>query len=95
MVSFSKTVDLEKIQIMFQGGFVGIECDLILCDYDKADGEIIRTFFPEDINALQIFELPSSVNILSTQKIHLKFKQSSDFYGRVTVYILNFEGSPQ
>lgn len=76
---------------MFQGGFVGVECDLILSDYDKVDGEIIHTFFPGDINDLQNFKLPNSVEILSTQKLHLKFKQSSDFYGRVTVYILNFE----
>ena len=79
---------------MFQGGFVGIECELHLIENEQVEkGTIIHTIYPEDINDLQSFKLPHPVEILTTQKLQLKFKQSSDFYGRITVYIIHFEGS--
>lgn len=82
------------IQIMFQGGFVGVECDLLLLKNDQVEeGEVIHTIYPEDINDLQSFQLPKSVEISTTHKLQLKFKQSSDFYGRVTVYIVHFKGT--
>lgn len=85
------TLELESIQLMFQGGFVGIECDVILIE--EQDSKIIQTIFPEDINDLQSFKLNSGVKVLTTSKIELKFKNSSDFYGRVTVYMINLEGT--
>lgn len=79
---------------MFQGGFVGVECDLLLIENEHVEeGKNICTIYPEDINDLQNFQLPKSVEILTTHKLQLKFKQSSDFYGRVTVYIVHFEGT--
>ena len=79
---------------MFQGGFVGIECDILLLENDQTtEGKIVHSIFPEDVNDLQTFKLPKSVEILTTQKLQLQFKQSSDFYGRVTVYIVHFEGT--
>jgi hypothetical protein len=79
---------------MFQGGFVGIECDLLLVENDLIqEGKAIHTIYPEDINDLQSFKIPRSIEIPSTYKLQLKFKKSSDFYGRVTVYIIHFEGS--
>ena len=81
---------METIQLMFQGGFVGIECDIIL---SEAHGEkIVETIFPEDINDLQNFTLKEPILVDVTSKIEFKFKHSSDFYGRVTVYMINFGG---
>lgn len=84
------------IQIMFQGGFVGVECDLLLLENDQVEdeeGKVIHTIYPEDINDLQSFQLPKSVEISTIHKLQLKFKQSSDFYGRVTVYMVHFKGT--
>ena len=78
---------------MFQGGFVGIECDINLIEDE--DSRIVHTIFPEDINDLQNFNLREPVLIYTTTKIELKFKHSSDFYGRVTVYMINFDGKPE
>jgi hypothetical protein len=82
---------LEKVCLMFQGGFVGIDCDLLI---ENADGSCFKlfSFFPEDINDLQSFQLPDPISIKSDCKLHLKFNQSSDFYGRITIYILKLEG---
>lgn len=77
---------------MFQGGFVGTECDLILLDESKSDGEIFGSLFPEDVNDLQTFDLPKEQIIQSTNRLQLKFKTSSDFYGRITVYLVHFDG---
>lgn len=77
---------------MFQGGFVGTECDLImLSEYDE-DKKVVGTIFPEDINDLQVFKLPETIPILSTHRFQLQFKKSSDFYGRITVYIVHLGG---
>lgn len=75
---------------MFQGGFVGIECEINLID-DQV--KTIQSIFPEDVNDLQVFKLNQPTLISSTCKLELKFKQSSDFYGRVTVYIIDIIGT--
>lgn len=73
---------------MFQGGFVGIECEILYND------QVLSIFFPEDINDLQSFTFRDHcpVNIAKNSKLELKFKQSSDFYGRVTIYMIHFDG---
>ena len=78
---------------MFQGGFVGIECDVILVEDN--DSKVIETIFPDDINDFQSFPFKNPIVIPSTSKVELKFKHSSDFYGRVTVYMINFEGKSE
>ena len=76
---------------MFQGGFVGIECDIILIENEGK--KVVNTIYPEDINDLQTFKLPKPIEISSTHKLQLQFNQSSDFYGRITVYIVHFGGT--
>lgn len=78
--------------MMFQGGFVGSECDLILLEGDDVKEKAICTLFPEDVNDLQVFKLSEAIEVATTQRLKLKFKKSSDFYGRITVYIVHFEG---
>lgn len=76
---------------MFQGGFVGIECDILEQEQER-ETKFIQTIFPEDINDLQSFNIKVPLEISSTSKLELKFNSSSDFYGRVTVYMINLEG---
>jgi hypothetical protein len=78
---------------MFQGGFVGSECDILSEDDGKDGNHLQQTLFPADINELQEFKLKKCVNIATGQKLHLRFNQSSDFYGRITVYMIHFNGN--
>ena len=70
---------------MFQGGFAGSAVELWV------GSEKRLTLYPCDHNELQ--EFPVSLNVDTTQELILKFVQSTDFYGRITVYMLNIYGS--
>ena len=48
-----------------------------------------KELFPDDVNNLQKFE----VNLEKVQKIKIVFVESSDFYGRITLYKLDILGS--
>lgn len=49
--------------------------------------------YPEDVNRQQTFDLPEVVPADSGIKtIQLVFEESSDFFGRITVYDLKVEG---
>lgn len=82
-ISISFTTPQESIsqlQIQFQGGFVGTQCQIIpdSCIEDKIE------FFPEDSNKLQTFPLQLS----QCQNLKIVFGGSTDFFGRITVYQL-------
>ena len=50
--------------------------------------ELIR-IYPEDVNRAQMFDLTAGEPV---QGIKLVFEESSDFFGRITVYDLMIEG---
>ncbi|CAL1530949.1 unnamed protein product [Lymnaea stagnalis] len=91
MIEFKQEVIIKEIQIQFQGGFVGKVCTL------EKHGDLgnnfvqFYSFHPLDTNQVQIFHLPEATT-LSTLKI--VFDESTDFFGRVTVYKLDFIGRP-
>jgi hypothetical protein len=69
---------------MFQGGFVGTICEV------HVNNALVDTIFPKDINEIQEFSLsPDSVS----SSIELRFTMSSDFYGRITLYMLEIHGN--
>ncbi len=73
-------INIAEIRIMFQGGFAGKECQVEVNGYcDKK-----LDFHPEDNNKLQCF--PMILDQCSSLKI--VFNQSSDFFGRITIYQL-------
>lgn len=84
MLDEPKTIAAFGIQ--FQGGFVGKDCNVILED---TTGKTLQNepFYPDDINAKQIFNLTKPVS--NAVKIRVNFKGSTDFFGRIIVY--NFE----
>jgi hypothetical protein len=56
---------------------------------------LLDTIYPEDINAVQHFLLKESTEetlAAGVQHLKLIFEESSDFFGRVTVYDLRVEG---
>lgn len=82
LISFANPIEsISKMQIQFQGGFVGTNCHVIVNDEseDKID------FFPEDSNKLQTFPLELKH---SCSSVKIVFGGSTDFFGRVTIYQL-------
>ena len=55
----------------------------------------MTTVFPEDVNRVQVFDLRLSEQIISggASALKLVFEESSDFFGRITIYDLKVEGS--
>ena len=55
------------------------------------DGEwtLLTHIFPEDVNRRQSFDLPQTEAIV---QMKLVFEESSDFFGRLTIYDLVVEG---
>ncbi|OBZ80069.1 Nuclear receptor 2C2-associated protein [Grifola frondosa] len=99
-LSFPSPVLPKRIALTFQGGFVGTRCsvDVILSGEgaDKTQWKTFTRIFPEDVNRKQIFQLTPIDPALSQKEIDslkLVFEESSDFFGRITVYDLQLEGT--
>ncbi|KAJ8331755.1 hypothetical protein BDV3_000816 [Batrachochytrium dendrobatidis] len=96
-IQVDSTSDQEPIQptsirLMFQGGFAGKECELLgqpltPADATSTEWHRIMKFYPEDINTLQEFPIAQPTH--GYKKIKVVFMNSTDFYGRVTVYQFN------
>lgn len=86
---------------MFQGGFVGKEVDVSVNEASsttstststsssgkKALLQMITTIYPDDDNSLQSFDLmPALAGKGPLLEMRLTFRDSTDFYGRVTLY---------
>ena len=56
---------------------------------DTVSWQQLAHIYPEDVNRVQTFDLPITEPVDS---IKLIFEESSDFFGRVTVYDLMVEG---
>ncbi|KAF9581729.1 Nuclear receptor 2C2-associated protein [Lunasporangiospora selenospora] len=92
VIDFGRKVDVESIEIMFQGGFVGKTCQLLAYS-DQGEFEEVCKFYPEDINPLQIstFPMPESERRI-TSRVKIIFESSTDFFGRITIYKLDILG---
>lgn len=79
----------------FQGGFVGIRCLVNVQSSPQSGWETLTRIYPEDVNRKQVFELFGVVEQVQDgiQTIKLVFEESSDFFGRITVYDLDIEGA--
>ncbi|KAI9207605.1 galactose-binding domain-like protein [Polychytrium aggregatum] len=89
-MEFSGLCCPSEVVLMFQGGFVGKECELLV----SQDGGWVHVmdFYPEDSNSAQSFAVPEPSQ-KSGQRFKIVFKSSTDFYGRITVYKLDVLGS--
>ena len=84
-LKFSAMVNIEVIQLQFQGGFSCKQLELI------SDNEIKQSFFPEDVNTVQEFKV-SEVLVLDQLKV--KLIKPTDFFGRVILYHMKILGTP-
>jgi len=81
----------------FQGGFVGTRCVVQIPPPDSAkDWQVLTNIYPEDVNRRQVFDLKpiGAVDLeWGVTGLRLLFEESSDFFGRITVYDLKMEGT--
>ncbi|KXN88946.1 Nuclear receptor 2C2-associated protein [Leucoagaricus sp. SymC.cos] len=95
---FAGLVVPRRVSLVFQGGFAGTRCSVqVLTSVEPT--KKWRTYariYPEDVNRRQTFGLqPVDCDIdLSggVQAIKFLFEESSDFFGRITVYDIGLEG---
>ncbi|KAI8363428.1 galactose-binding domain-like protein [Mortierella sp. GBAus27b] len=90
VVDFGRKVEIKVIQLMFQGGFVGKTCKLLVRT-NEGDMVDMMSFYPEDINPLQSFQV-AETQTQATSRAKIVFESSTDFFGRITVYKLDILG---
>ncbi|XP_029355706.1 nuclear receptor 2C2-associated protein [Echeneis naucrates] len=87
-LEFPQPVTVSELWVQFQGGFSAKMCRLEGCPKDEDLTEISH-FYPEDNNSLQSFPIQEAPAV---DKVKIIFENSTDFFGRVTVYSLDILG---
>jgi hypothetical protein len=91
-----KTVEVKRVRIMFQGGFVGQ--DGVIEMKGSKNGEAETTIVMdeikriEDSNDVQQWDIPAASSPCKGKFAKILFPTSTDFYGRVTIYKLSLWG---
>ncbi|KAJ7079143.1 galactose-binding domain-like protein [Mycena belliarum] len=93
-LSFTESIIPETLQLTFQGGFVGTRCAVkFQTSATGDDWQMLTCLYPEDINGRQEFSLnANAVAGDGIGKLRLSFEESSDFFGRITLYDLKLHG---
>ncbi|KAG7099969.1 hypothetical protein E1B28_001762 [Marasmius oreades] len=99
-LNFPAPVIPETISITFQGGFVGRRCVVQVRqpgdDTASKEWKPLTILYPEDVNRRQSFDLHPQDEFISLEKgvesMKLTFVESSDFFGRITVYDVKLDG---
>ncbi|KAJ2821320.1 hypothetical protein FBU31_004944, partial [Coemansia sp. 'formosensis'] len=88
-VQFKVPVKLTAIRIQFQGGFAGKATNL----FDLSQpSQPLCPLHPKDNNSVQVLLLPESLHDTARSHVRIQFLSSTDFYGRIVVYALDFLG---
>lgn len=85
---------MESVVLTFQGGFVGKKCVIqgsLATSPNQYDVDF-GTLYPEDVNSTQVFQVMPNEPV---QRLKIIFEESTDFYGRITMYKLDILGKPQ
>lgn len=104
LIEFPTRVQVSRVGLMFQGGFVGQDATIQVGDAltEGAMVTIATLETIEDSNRMQFFDLikfpcaDSAASPVKTAGCYVKitFPTSTDFYGRVTLYMLEVWGYP-
>jgi len=89
LLIFPSPVIPKRISLTFQGGFVGTTCAVTTQSPDATSWQELTRIYPEDVNRAQLFDLAA---VEPVKGIKLVFEESSDFFGRITIYDLMIEG---
>ncbi|KAI9364460.1 galactose-binding domain-like protein [Zopfochytrium polystomum] len=87
-VEFENSVNPTSLVLVFQGGFAGRECE-IFAQFAERTWESLRMVYPQDSNMAQSFDLWEGNFPQSVSGIKIVFHNSSDTYGRITLYKLD------
>ena len=95
LIQLEDSVVLDKVHIMFQGGFVGTTTVIQYYSSSNEYVDINSVYHLEDNNSLQILNIfpPSSSEPVASSVYRVLFTTSSDFYGRITIYNMELYGS--
>ena len=101
---FRRKVLLKEIELIFQGGFVGIDGRVVIGNdvssllkedenennsVDNDDNNLMK-IEPEDSNESQIFNFDN--NTQTGRMLKLAFKSTTDMFGRMTLYRVLIRG---
>ncbi|KII93288.1 hypothetical protein PLICRDRAFT_694498 [Plicaturopsis crispa FD-325 SS-3] len=89
-----------SLSITFQGGFVGTRCSVTAISSSESPGAAnwvpLTSIYPEDVNRRQSFDLDTEALSEAgegVQGLKIVFEESSDFFGRITVYDIKIFGT--
>ncbi|XP_071512029.1 nuclear receptor 2C2-associated protein-like [Diadema antillarum] len=88
-VEFQEPSHLKELHLQFQGGFASKTC-WVEGSLQGDDASKVMDFYPKDDNTLQIFHFPDGTRASS---VKIVFAESTDFFGRITLYKLDILGS--
>ena len=91
-LTFTERVIPKQLFLTFQGGFVGTQCTIHIQPYGSPNWQTLTHLYPEDVNRRQSFDLTTSGLDDGITSLKVVFENSSDFFGRITVYGLGLEG---
>lgn len=83
IIEFEQECNVNSFEIEFQGGFVGKHCYIEAGDKEKT--ELFESFYPEDNNTIQRFNLKQ---LKKAKTFKFVFNESTDFFGRIVIYKL-------
>ncbi len=95
-MTFATAVTPKRIELTFQGGFVGTRTSVEVLPSGQQKWRTLTRIYPEDVNRKQVFDWTVAEADLVDAKVDsvkLVFEESSDFFGRITVYDLQILGS--
>ncbi|CAG7853927.1 SubName: Full=Uncharacterized protein {ECO:0000313/EMBL:CCA67125.1} [Serendipita indica DSM 11827] len=90
-LTFAEPVVPEAIELTFQGGFVGTRVAVQVA-IPGNEWRLLTSIYPEDVNRKQRFDISSSLDNAPITSMKLIFEESSDFFGRITIYDLDVFG---
>lgn len=90
---FARPVLPKQLSLSFQGGFVGTRCLVKIREPDDPVWKPWTSVYPEDINRRQDFDLTAELPAAGVEFLQLLFEESSDFFGRITVYDVSLKGT--
>lgn len=88
LLSFETPVHIADLKFMFQGGFVGQNGQIWIQKPNCSEFEQLKEFFPKDENTEQVFNVDTG----SISRLRIVFPESTDFFGRVTIYSMEVTG---
>lgn len=88
-ITLNKVKTVNALKLQFQGGFVGKDCEITSITEKEDSLAAAVSFYPQDKNSDQIIHLSKS---LTGDKFKIIFSNSTDFFGRITLYKLELLG---